>query len=133
MRTIISLLLVLVVLTGTVKAQHKSGVLLVQTTDIGDRFEIQGTITGVNESSFTVRGELVAVSSERMDRFKSNRLTEKGNFIKVTGEIKNNILMAENIEVLGKNPEAESNLPQNSIIDTGIFKEIVSTIINIFK
>lgn len=130
MKKIIFGVLILIALSGTVRAQNPS-VLLGQKVESGNSFEIQGTITSVNDSSFIVRGELVAVSSEKMSRFKSNRLLETGNFVKVTGEIKNNILMAEDIDVLGKNPEIETSLPHPTIIDQDILGGIISAIKNI--
>ncbi len=130
MKKIIFGVLILIALSGTVRAQNPS-VLLGQKVESGNSFEIQGTITSVNDSSFIVRGELVAVSSEKMSRFKSNRLLETGNFVKVTGEIKNNILMAEDIDVLGKNPDAGTSLPHPTIIDQDILGGIISAIKNI--
>lgn len=122
--------MILIALSGTVRAQNPS-VLLGQKVESGNSFEIQGTITSVNDSSFIVRGELVAVSSEKMSRFKNNRLLENGNFVKVTGEIKNNILMAEDIDVLGKNPEAGTSLTHPTVIDQDILGGIISAIKNI--
>jgi hypothetical protein len=101
--------MMIIVLTGSVTAQIRPQGLLGQKIETGQSFEIQGTVTSVNDSSFIVRGELVAASSEDMSRFKSNHLVNIGNFITVKGEIKNNIMMAESIDVMGKNPEADTD------------------------
>ncbi len=108
----------LLVLANTVSAQRPSPVLIGQKMETSSSFEIQGTITTVNDSSFIVRGELVAATSENMDRFKSNGLVDVGNFVTVKGEIKNNIMMAKNIAKLGENPESGSDDMKKTQIET---------------
>lgn len=118
MKYILIFVFALMLLVSTVSAQRPSPVLVGQKTETNNSFEIQGTITSVNDSSFIVRGELVAVTSENMDRFKSNGLIDVGNFVTVKGEIKNNIMMAKDISKLGKNPEAESDDMKKTQVET---------------
>ncbi len=118
MKYILIFVFALMLLVSTVSAQRPNPVLVGQKTETNNSFEIQGTITSVNDSSFIVRGELVAVTSENMDRFKSNGLIDVGNFVTVKGEIKNNIMMAKDISKLGKNPEAESDDMKKTQVET---------------
>jgi hypothetical protein len=137
MKILIAFLMMIMLMSGTVRAQVTTGRLLVQKTDIGDTFEVQGTITEVNESSFVVRGELVAVSDENMDRFKNNQLVEVGKFVLVKGKIKNNIMMADEVKVLGDNPEADTTLMEQAKVEVtpapegDVIKDIVTVIKNI--
>lgn len=137
MKILIAFLMMIMLMSGTVRAQVTTGRLLVQKTDIGDTFEVQGTITEVNESSFVVRGELVAVSDENMDRFKNNKLVEVGKFVLVKGKIKNNIMMADEVKVLGDNPEADTTLMEQAKVEVtpapegDVIKDIVTVIKNI--
>lgn len=136
MRYIALSVFTLIVLANTVSAQRPSPVLIGQKTETSSSFEIQGTITTVNDSSFIVRGELVAATSENMDRFKSNGLIDVGNFVTVKGEIKNNIMMAKQITKLGKNPEAGSDdmkKTQVEVITNPNNKSVVDGIINAIK
>lgn len=118
-------------LTSGISAQE---IMISQKVETDNKFEIQGTVTSVNESSFTVRGELVAVSSEDMSRLKNNHVLNIGNFVNVEGEIKNNIMVADNVEVLGHNPEAvtsevETTADVSANVKTGsILKNIVDAI-----
>jgi hypothetical protein len=103
MKRILIMALLALTLTSGISAQE---IMISQKVETDNKFEIQGTVASVNESSFTVRGELVAVSSEDMSRLKNNHVLNIGNFVNVEGEIKNNIMVADNVEVLGHNPEA---------------------------
>lgn len=131
MKRILILALLALTLTSGISAQE---IMISQKVETDNRFEIQGTVTSVNESSFTVRGELVAVSSEDMSRLKNNHVLNIGNFVNVEGEIKNNIMVADNVEVLGHNPEAvtsevETTADVSANVKTGsILKNIVDAI-----
>lgn len=131
MKRILIMALLALTLTSGISAQE---IMISQKVETDNKFEIQGTVTSVNESSFTVRGELVAVSSEDMSRLKNNHVLNIGNFVNVEGEIKNNIMVADNVEVLGHNPEAvtsevETTADVSANVKTGsILKNIVDAI-----
>lgn len=131
MKRILTMALLALTLTSGISAQE---IMISQKVETDNKFEIQGTVTSVNESSFTVRGELVAVSSEDMSRLKNNHVLNIGNFVNVEGEIKNNIMVADNVEVLGHNPEAvtsevETTADVSANVKTGsILKNIVDAI-----
>lgn len=131
MKRILIMAIIALTLTSGISAQE---IMISQKVETDNKFEIQGTVTSVNESSFTVRGELVAVSSEDMSRLKNNHVLNIGNFVNVEGEIKNNIMVADNVEVLGHNPEAvtsevETTADVSANVKTGsILKNIVDAI-----
>ena len=115
--------------------------LISQTVETDSEFEIQGTIASVNDSSFTIRGELVAASSEEMERFKTNGIVKEGNFVKVEGKIENNVMMAEEVELLEEDfqevpelsEEAGVNLKAEAEVeDETLLKAIVDAIKAIF-
>lgn len=131
MKRILIMAIIALTLTSGISAQE---IMISQKVETDNKFEIQGTVTSVNESSFTVRGELVAVSSEDMSRLKNNHVLNIGNFVNVEGEIRNNIMVADNVEVLGHNPEAvtsevETTADVSANVKTGsILKNIVDAI-----
>lgn len=118
MKYVVLSVFTLIILANTVSAQKPNPSLVGQKMETSSAFEVQGTITSVNDSSFIVRGELVAATSENMDRFKSNGLLNIGNFVSVKGEIKNNIMMAKKVTKLGENPEAESGTIKETRVET---------------
>lgn len=112
MRNIFLAALLVAVLTTVAAAQEvkvgvnadvKSGVKTAQLSDTGNTFAVQGTVTGVNESSFVVMGELIAVTQEDMSRLKANDILKAGNLVEVKGKIENNIMIANEVNLLEKN------------------------------
>lgn len=141
-KIILVLLIGIILFNGAAWAEEeKSGTLLSQTVETDNDFEIQGTITAVNDSSFTIRGELIAVPSEDMSRYKTNEIVKEGNFVRVEGKIENNLMVAKEVKLLEKdfqevpelNEEAGVNLKAEAEVeDESLLKALVDTIRKIF-
>ena len=68
-------------------------------------FEIEGIIDSVSSDKFTVNDQSILIDSSQVNSYKQKGILVVGNEIKVTGNIKNGVLYAENILVKEGNPE----------------------------
>ena len=151
MRKIVLAALLVAALTTAVAAQEVkvglsadvgSDIRVGQLSETGNSFEIEGTVSSVNDSSFMVMGELVAVTQEDMGRLKANDILKAGNLVEVKGEIKNNIMIANEVNLLEKNfqttsseqGQAEVKGEANGEADyKGLLENIISTIRELFS